>query len=97
VLRGNIVNEKLIKEVSIKYGEDKFGDGEDANDWSDRKEDGFFSGWFKSDKSQNTDIDIQKISNLYVINDSHFDAPKNYKGLKDDNIHVICQLPISRE
>lgn len=88
ILRGNIVKEKLIKEVTIKYGEDKFNE---EGKWS-KKEENFFSGWFKSDKDQN--IDIQKISNLYVIQGSHFDAPKNYKGITDENIQVICQLPI---
>lgn len=90
VLNGSIAHEKLIKEVTIKYGEEKFGN---SGTWTDKKEEGFFSGWFKSDKGQN--IDIQKINNLYVLSASHFEAPKNYKGLKDDNIRVICQLPIS--
>ena len=89
ILRGNIISEKLIKEVTVKYGEDK---SSDDTKWA-KKEDYFFSGWFKSERDQN--IDIQKISNLYVIQESHFDAPKDYKGLKDENIQVICQLPIS--
>lgn len=91
VLRGNIVSEKLIKEVIVKYGEDKFNE---EGKWS-KKEGNFFSGWFKSDTSQN--IDIQKISNIFVLQNSHFDAPKNYKGLRDENIQVICQLPFSGE
>lgn len=91
VLRGNVISDKLIKEVTVKFGEDQFGEG----DWSNEKEGGFFSGLFKSEKNQN--IDVRKISNLYVINDSHFDAPKNYKGLKEDNIQVICQLPVTGE
>ena len=92
MLQGNIISEKLIKEVTVKYGEDKFGDKE----WSDKKdEQGFFSGWFKSDKSQT--IDIQKITNVFVVNDSHFDVPKNFKGYKGDNVKVICQLPIAND
>lgn len=93
VLSGNVTHEKLIKEVTVKFGEDQWSEG---SDWSNSKsEEGFFSGWFKSDKSQN--IDIKKISNLYVINDSHFDAPKDYQGIKDNNIKVICQLPVRGE
>lgn len=88
VLRGNVVSEKFIKEVTIRYGEDHFAE---SGKGSERKEKGFFSGWFKSDKSQN--IDIETLSNLHVVNDSHFDVPEDYKGLKDDNIRVICQLP----
>lgn len=87
VLRGNIVSEKLIKEVTIKYGDEKLNQ---EGKWA-KKEESFFSGWFKSDSNQN--IDIQKISNLYVLQGSHFDAPKDYKALKGENIQVICQLP----
>lgn len=88
ILRGNIVHEKLIKEVTIKYGDEK--SNEDGK-WA-KKEENFFSGWFKSDTSEN--IDIQKISNLYVLQGSHFNAPKNYKGLTDEGIKVICELPV---
>jgi hypothetical protein len=89
VLRGNVVSEKLISEETVKYGEDTF---DQPSVSSDKKEKGYFSGLFSSDKTKN--IDIRKVSNIRVIEDSHFDAPKNYKGLKDDNIQVICQLPI---
>lgn len=91
VLNGNIISEKLIKEVTVKFGEEM--DGDNGN-WSNDKKEGFFSGWFKTEK--NKTIDLEKISNLYVINNSHFDAPKDYKGLNDANIRVICQLPIAK-
>lgn len=90
VLRGNVIEDKLIKEVTVKYGEEQFDD-DDLE--TDGKKKSFFSGWFQSDKSQN--IDIRKVSNIHVVVDSHFDAPKKYKGLKDDNIRVICELPIA--
>lgn len=90
ILQGNVISEKLIKEVTVKYGDDKFAGSES---W-ESKADGYFSGWFKSDKSEK--IDISKISNLYVIGDSHFDAPKNFKGLQEENVRVICQLPVNK-
>lgn len=88
VLRGNVISEKFLKEVTIRYGEDHF---DDPSKMPEHKKQGFFSGWFKSDKSQN--IDIETLSDVQVVNDSHFDVPKDYKGLKDENIRVICQLP----
>lgn len=91
VLRGVVTEDKLLKEVTVRYGEDAFS--EDTKGW-ERKERGYFSGWFKSDKSQN--IDIQKLSDVRVIESSHFEAPKDYQGLKEANVKVICQLPIQK-
>lgn len=91
VLQGNVVEEKLVKEVSIKYGEDRF---KDAYEEMGERE-GIFSGWFKSSKNQN--IDVRKIINLDVIEDSHFDIPKDYKGPKREEMRVICQLPLEDE
>lgn len=89
VIHGDIIEDKMIKEVTIKYGEDQFDDRKDRDD---RKE-GFFAGWFKSDKDKN--LNIQKINFVHVVQDSHFDAPKNYQGFKDENVRVVCQLPIA--
>lgn len=91
VLRGNIVEEKLITEVTLKYGDEQF---DESSVPSKEKEKSFFSGLFTSDK--NVNIDIRKIVQVQVIDDSHFDAPKDYKGLKDSNIHVICELPVAQ-
>ena len=90
VLRGNVFDEHLIKEVTVRYGEDQF---EEKTISSEEKNNGYFSGWFKSDKSKN--IDLRKVSNIRVLRDSHFDAPRNYKGLHDDNVKVICELPVA--
>ena len=90
VLRGNVVDEKLVKEVTLKYGEDKF---DESSVSSKQKDKGFFSGMFSNDKNKN--IDIRKIRDIQVIDDSHFDAPKDYKGVNDDNIQVVCQLPVA--
>lgn len=86
-LRGNVIKEKLVKEVSVKYGEDQFNEYSIS---SDKKDNGYFSGWFKSDKAQN--IDIRKVSDVRIIEDSHFDAPKDYKKSTDANIRIICEL-----
>lgn len=89
VLNGKVVDEKLIKEVSVKYDEDKF----DPKSVSDNK--GSFSGIFSSDKNKN--IDIRRISDIRVIRESHFDVPKDYKGLNDDYVQVICQIRIPEQ
>lgn len=92
MLKGNVVEEKLIKEVVVKYGENEFEDSAGSSGW---KKKGYFTGWFKSDKNAN--IDIEKLTDVHVINNSFFDAPRNFKGFNDENIQVICQLPISKE
>lgn len=88
LLRGKIVEEKEMKRVSVKYGEPEYSE---MNLSSEDKEKGFFSGWFRSDKSQT--IDIRKMSDLRVIENSHFDLPKGYKGFRDENVRVICEIP----
>lgn len=92
VLRGAVIKEELVKEVSLKYGDDQF---DETSVSSGKKEKGFFSGMFNSDKNKN--IDIRKIVDVQVIDDSHFDAPKDYKGIKEGNIQVICQIPVAQE
>lgn len=91
ILRGNVVEEKLIKEITLKYGDEQFDESTIA---SDDKKDGFLSGLFTSDK--NINIDIRRIAQIQVINGSHFDVPKDYKGITDTNIRVICQLPVMK-
>ena len=86
VLRGKIVEEKMIQEVTVKYGDDQFTDAQ-----KDHKATG---GWFQS--SDKTNIDIQNVTGIQVLN-THFDAPKDYKGIKDDNVRVICELPIKAD
>lgn len=87
VLRGKVIDEKLIKEVSVKFDEDKFDPDSVASKQNGK---GFFSGIFNSDKNKN--INIRKISDIQVLRESHFDVPKDYKGLNDDDVQVICQI-----
>lgn len=91
VLRGNIVEDKLVKEVTVKFGEDKFDETQVS---SEGKSKGFFSGLFSSDKSEN--IDIRKVSSVQVLRNSHFDVPKNYKLLQEEGVRVICQVSVDR-
>ena len=88
VLRGNVVNEKLVKEVSLKFGGEKFNE-------PDKDGKGHFSGMFSSDKNKN--IDIRKIMDIHVLENSHFDVPKDYKSVGDPNVHVLCQLPVAQQ
>lgn len=87
VLKGVIVDEKLVREVTVKYGEETF----DEPDTVQKKS--YFSGLFSSDKSQN--IDIRKVVDVQIIPGSHFEPPKPYNGVKDQNFQVICQLPVT--
>jgi hypothetical protein len=91
ILNGNIVEEKLIKEVTVKFGDAHF----DEPTTSDPADKGSLFGQLSNDKNQN--IDIRKVVGIKVLDDWHFDAPKDYKGLNDDNITVICQIPVLKQ
>lgn len=89
VLRGNIVDEKLIKEVNVKYAEDRFTD-DNANKPERR---GLF-GFFKSKNSDSKDqIDIRGVVSILPLEDSHFDAPKDFdKTFNEDFIEIVCKV-----
>ncbi len=92
LLQGNVTEDKQISEITIKYSEDTFA--KENKERAENRDKSFYSGWFSSGKSKN--IDIQRVSNLRVLDDSHFDAPKDYKGVQDDSMQVICQLPVKK-
>jgi hypothetical protein len=83
VLRGKVVEEKLLQEVTVKYGDDQLQVPEKTPK---------STGWFQS--SDKTNIDIQHVTNMQVLN-THFDAPKDFKGVRDDNVRIICELPLN--
>jgi hypothetical protein len=91
ILRGNVISEKLVREVNVKFGEDQYGEDQIKESKSN---DGRSTKWFQS--ADKKDIDIQHIDDVNVIEGTHFDAPKNYEGIKDENIRVICQLPVTK-
>lgn len=108
-LQGKIMSEKMLKEISIKYGEDKFHElivpspqknknsevqdetEDDSEEYSPLYDTGYYRGKFISDKDM--DRDIRRIRWVQVIDNSHFEVPKDFKQVNDDNMQVICQLP----
>lgn len=91
ILQGNVVKEELVKEVTLKYGEDQF-EVEKSSSKSEWK--GSFSGIFSSSKTK--DLDISKILHISLIPDVHFEAPKDFKGMDSKKMDIICQLPVSK-
>jgi hypothetical protein len=92
VLRGNVVEDKMIKEITVKTGEDTFYSPQVLENDQDK---GFFSATFQSDTKAN--IDVRKVTKIEVIEESHFDVPKDFKGLQEEGVEVICQLPIAKD
>lgn len=92
VLSGNVVEEKLISEVTIKTGEAMFNAPSFAVDERDK---GFFSATFTSGSKAN--VDVRKVTKIEVVEGSHFDVPKDFKGLEDEDVEVLCQLPVEKE
>lgn len=94
VLRGNVIEDKNVKEVTVTFAEDKFDTDQKSSDNADQpKKQGFFAGMFSS--SSGTNVDISRVRNVQVVEGTHFDAPKDFKGFQDDTIHVVCELPIA--
>lgn len=91
-LQGKVVDEKMLKEISVKFGEDRF---DESSITLDEKNKTSFFGRFTTQKSET--IDIRKIEQLRVIEDSHFDIPKDFKRISDPKIQVICQVPTFKE
>lgn len=92
ILRGNVVEEKVLKKVTVKFEEEQADeDRKISREW---KQKGFFSGWLMSDNNQK--MEIRRVGKLRVVEGSHFDIPKNFKGIEGENIQVICQLPVSK-
>ncbi|MCE5318761.1 MAG: hypothetical protein LLG04_15540 [Parachlamydia sp.] len=89
----------MLKEITIKYGE---GAEEDSEE-SERKEEdeGFFSALFhRASKEPKKDtlntINVSKVTRFRVIEDSNFEAPKDYKEIfKDDVAEVICTVSVN--
>jgi hypothetical protein len=89
MLQGKVVEDRLVKEVTLKYGDEKFNEESVS---LKENEKGYFSGLFSSNEIKG--IDIRKISGIRVIEDSHFDIPKDHKSYNNENFQVSCQLPV---
>jgi len=86
-LNGAVVEEQLVKEVTVKYGDEQF------DDVKAKERPGIFSGFFRSEKNDLKDLDIRDVSSINVIEDSHFEAPNNFKNIIGDEIvQVICHV-----
>ena len=98
ILEGNLVEAEMLKEVSIKYGEKnryqkKMDDDQES---FEHEKEGFFSGFFKSRKSKSNfyTVDIRQVKEINVIENSHFEIPKNFdETFKDEMEEVVCQIP----
>ena len=82
VVRGNIVSDKMIKEVTVKFGDDRFDTSKKDKDVNTS------SSWFSS---SNKNLDISRVRAINPTN-TRFDAPKDYKGFEDNSLNVICEI-----
>lgn len=83
VLKGKIIEEKMIKEVTVKYGDES-----PENEKS-------LSGTFQIEKGKGdiTTLNVNRIQRIAVIENSHFSIPKGYdKNSYNDVVNVICEV-----
>jgi hypothetical protein len=89
LLKGNVIEEKTVEEVTIKVDEDRFR----AVNQDNQKKKGLFADWFKSETTGINTLDLSNIKNIQIVPNSHFEVPKDYKGFKDDeDVRLICEL-----
>lgn len=87
VIKGKVVEEKMIKEVTIKFGD------ENAANLSE----GTLTGVFEPEKAtgDGTSLNLDRIQQILVIEDSHFDAPAGYNpDAYSDIVNVICEIAV---
>lgn len=96
-LRGDVVAEKMLREISIKEGENTETEKKEKN--KDKNDSSFFSGLFKSTANREqkaNDIEtvkINRIVNINVIEESSFDPPKDFnKIFTGDLAEIICTV-----
>lgn len=86
VLKGKVISEKMLREVTIKYGEEEKDNAMDNQPLS-----GVFQT--KQKKGDVSTLNIDKIQRINIVEDSHFDTPKDYdKNSYNDVVNVICEL-----
>ena len=83
VLKGKITNEAVVKEVTVKYGEE-----------ADNVEGRALPGTFKIQSEGNiSSVNVDQIMEISLVPDSHFDIPKDYnKDAYTDIVDVICEV-----
>lgn len=89
ILQGNIVDEKLLKEINIKYGDNVARDGKYESFFAGHS----YTGKYVSEKDKNnvSTINFSKITDFRVMRETHFDAPEKLETSKDI-VRVICQI-----
>lgn len=92
ILRGNIVSEKVVREVTIKENMDK--DSKEPphkfHPLSDKKAN-------EEEKDGNVrSVNLRKITEIHVIEGSKFNAPKNFDAIfKKDVVETVCVVRIA--
>lgn len=96
ILNGNVKEEKLVKEVTVKYGEPELGGDDDWNDASSEKKKR--RGWRFWSSVDDHNFDVRKISDVQILQDTRFDAPSDFsKVIGDEIVQVICHVPRKTE
>ncbi len=93
VLRGNIVAERVLREISVKYGDEAQGQFDEEQDVS-----GPLSGTYrtppkgKSGRGVQT-VNIRRVASIRVVEGGHFVPPKDYNQIfQGDVAEVICTV-----
>lgn len=95
VIKGNLISERKIKEVFIRYSEDRETTSQKED--VDKTKSNFFSGFWKSKNSIET-LNVREVRDINVIQDSSFKTPDKIADLlKDENFRPICEIePLER-
>ena len=96
VIRAQVADEKVLKEVTVKYSDEEKADQQQkdiaANDADQQQKDVAKAPVIPA-KGETGEIDIFQIRNIRVMEDSHFDAPKDFdKIFKDTLSQVFCHI-----
>ena len=94
ILRANVADEKIIKEVTVKYSAEAKASPQEqdvaydfSNQTADRKP------LVLPAKGETGEINIFQFKSIRVMEDSHFDAPKDFDKLfKDTLAQVFCHI-----
>ncbi|CRX37924.1 hypothetical protein [Estrella lausannensis] len=83
LLKGKITNEAVVKEVTVKYGEE-----------ADNAEGRALPGTFKiQNEGSISTVNVDQILEISILPDTHFDIPKDYdKDAYNDVVDVICEI-----
>lgn len=92
VLRAKVVDEKVLKEVTVKnFDEEKTDQKDDAAEQPKNVA-------AIPAKGDIGELNIRQIRNVHVIEDSHFDVPKDYdKIFKETMAQVFCHVNLPAE